>query len=276
MLPTFEMSPKRARLEILRRISLGYTIAVIIQVGFTLVNLNLGSNIGLNLIILAVLASAAIGFYSAYKYKITRGAKKIHAQLKEWVELRYPLELTDKQIQKLATPSKVSVADIEGYCSEGVVIWHKDEFEKSNATTIRLLQANNEWIIFSPELNAEFPLNSQKKFEEEEEEFYAELWDEVREAGGFYSLASTETGGFISGVRDNTMIVLFWSDSLRAELWANAQAKEGLESVFVPLENFKEGVLKQVGNDRYLIGLNWAEKRRFFNPEYLQELITNS
>lgn len=276
MLPTLEMNPKRSRLEIIRRISLGNTIAAIVQLGFTLVRLDRGENIALSLIILAAFASTATGFYIAYKYKLTTGSKKLHTQLKEWAELRYPLDLSLKQVQLLATPSKLSVSDVYGYCSEKVVIWQKDEFEKSKATTIRLLQANKEWIIFSPELNSEYPLNAQKKFEEEEEEFYNELWDEVKEAGGFYSLASTETGGFISGVRDNTMIVLFWSDSLRAELWANAQSKDDLKTVFVPLENFTEGVLKQVGNDRHLIGLNWAEKRRFFNPEYLQELITDS
>jgi len=273
MLPTLEMSPKRKRLEILRRLSLGFTVAALVQTGFTVVHLDRGDNIANDLIALASVTSIAIGSYAAYKYKLTHGAKKLHAHIKEWVELRYPLALTAKQIQRLATPSKATMSDVDGYCSEKVTVWAKDEFGKSIPTTLRLLQAADEWVLYSAEAGGEFPLNAQQEFEEEEEQFYNELWDEVREAGGFYSLTNSETNGFISGVRDNTMIVLFWSDSLRAELWANAQSKTDLKTVFVPIENFTEGVLKQIGTDRHLIGLNWAEKRRFFNPEYLQELI---
>jgi hypothetical protein len=185
----------------------------------------------------------------------------------KWAKAKYNINLTEKQAKTLSQNSRVPVTDVEGYVSEPVVLWEKDTLGKSLPRTLRLLLADKTWILYCSELEAEYPLKGEK----EEIHFFKTLWGEVSNHQGIFTLRDTETQTFVSQRVNNKDTVLFWSDPLRAELYAT---KPNYEVVFVPVNAFIDDILLQLESDRSEIGLNWGEEQKSYDAGYIHSLMT--
>lgn len=184
----------------------------------------------------------------------------------KWAKAKYNIDLTEKQAKTLSQNSRVPVTDVEGYVSEPVVLWEKDSLGKSLPRTLRLLLADKTWILYCSELEAEYPLKGEK----EEIHFFKTLWGEVSNHQGIFTLRDTESQTFISQKANNKDTVLFWSDPLRAELYAT---KPTYEVVFVPVDAFVDDILLQLESDRNDIGLNWGEEQKSYDAGYIHSLM---
>ncbi len=88
-----------------------------------------------------------------------------------------------------------------------------------------------------------------------------EFWEEIsHEPQLVYSVVSKVTEGLISVTSGEEEAGLFWSDSLRAELWFDSVNDPDCVIVSAPLEIWRDEIIQKMGYDNVLIGLNWGEE----------------
>ena len=216
-------------------------------------------------------------FLSYYVVKIgvrNHIRKRFAPQVKEWVSTRYGIELSNEDALTLAsrTPSDKEIDKTFYYHSLPLTRWQTNSQGTKYAETIFLLGVDGEMILFEN--------NSQQELEtvwlQDYKVFFGTLWSEVREQGGLFTFRE-ETSERASStpkvfIHDGTENYVFWSDELRVQLYRSAFIPAS-EIGYIPLADFAEYVLPMMIERGIMVGLNWGEETRSFEPQDIERLI---
>lgn len=264
-----EITPKNRNVIFFRSLFfglIGITVFLLIKVVFAMVAKSEVATLDFSLLLAAGFLSVIA--YILYSFQQSRGQSKLKPAVLKWAKEKYDIDLTEKQAKALSQRSKTPITDIEGYVSESVVIWEKDNLGKAVPRTLRLFLAAGNWILYCTELESEYPLKGEK----EEVAFFKTMWTEVRNHEGLFTLRNPQNNSFIGKEIGDNGAALFWSDPLRAELYTDYEGD--FEIVFIPVEVFAEDVLLQLESDRRSIGLNWGEEQKSYDASYIRNLMS--
>jgi hypothetical protein len=196
-------------------------------------------------------------------------------KLHEWTKTRYDVNLSARQVRKLSQPSTARSIPFDDWVSVPVVIFHRDESGSRTMLHVVLLRADNDWLLFCPELRGEYPM-SPRLVQAEQEDFIGEAWKEISEHRGLYVVTPNTddfTGEFVRAKSpQGKEIALFWSDQLRADLWINeAGGSRDWKARYMPLPQVVNELLPMIISENESVGLNWGEGARSFDSQWFAQ-----
>jgi Protein of unknown function (DUF2750) len=98
--------------------------------------------------------------------------------------------------------------------------------------------------------------------------------EEVKHGERVYVLESRISNSLITVSRshERDRVGLFFSDSLRAELWMSGK---NCEVKMFSLSSWVDKVLPRLQADAVLVGLNWDEGNHVYSPDFIQNSFTS-